>query len=191
MHSFAYGADPNRAGNTATSGSNPDEITHNNAINNQGYNNATLKGNYIDARYGKVSKQPTRYLNPYYRTSVYPGGVVKVGHPINGFTFANYLTGGRTGNGLKILNNYVANSGRAFRCNSSSSVANAGCVEEFSYNAFVDNLFSKFGAKPLIEDKDGKGKLGGKCNYLFDDGKIDYLPADIFGSRFNHPTNNC
>jgi hypothetical protein len=189
MHSFSYGFDPNRAGNRVSNG-NPDEITHNNAVNNQGYTNATVEGNYIDARYGRVSNEPTRYLNPYsFRT--YENRIVRLGDPINGFTFTNYLSETRNGSGYRVINNYVNHSGRPFRCNSSSKAAGADCLEDFSNNAFENDHFDQFGVSPLIEDKDRRGSLTGSCNYRIDDGSISYLPNDIFGSRFTHQTGSC
>jgi len=128
-HDFAFGFDPKRAGNPS------DNITHNNAVNNLGYSNTLVQGNYIVARYGRVSAQPGTYLNPHYHT-IYSGGVVDVGDPINGFTFTNYLIQGN-GSGMRIVENYVVAAGRPFRCNASSSHSGPSCAADISGNVFA------------------------------------------------------
>ena len=179
-HDFAFGFDPKRAGNPS------DNITHNNAVNNLGYSNTLVQGNYIVARYGRVSAQPGTYLNPHYHT-IYSGGVVDVGDPINGFTFTNYLIQGN-GSGMRIVENYVVAAGRPFRCNASSSHSGPSCAADISGNVFVDDYFDGFGAT-LFHDKDGNGSIAGSCNLRGAGGSYSVLPSSSFGSAGTHGTN--
>lgn len=156
-HSFSFGFDPRRANNP------DDRITHNNAVNDQGYNNTLVAGNYIDATYARVSQQPNEYLNPHFR-NLYENGVVEVGDPLNGFAFAHYLNNGN-GTGSVWTRNYVYNSGRPFRCNSSSNFNDSVCSEDISFNVFDNLRKSDFFDIDSFEDADGRGALAGRCNF--------------------------
>lgn len=181
-HDLAFGFDPTRASNPS------DNVTHNNVVNNLGYTNILVQGNYIVARYGRVSSSPSTYRNPHFH-GVYSNGVVEVGDPINGFAFTNYLVNGN-GDGLRVRENYVEGSGRPFRCNASSRHSGASCVDDMSGNVFAEDRFDDFNP-PLFHDKDGAGSISGSCNLKKVGGGYELLPSDAFGPGNVHGHNNC
>ena len=183
VHDLSFGFDPTRANNPN------DNVTHNNVVNNLGYQNTLVEGNYIVARYGRVSAQPTRYTAPHYH-GVYTGGVVEVGDPINGFTFTNYLQRGN-GDGMHIVNNYVEASGRPFRCNSSSQHSSPSCADDISGNVFAEDYFNAFQPTALFQDKDGAGSISGSCNARRTSSGTQVLPSTSFGVSNTHQTSSC
>jgi len=181
-HDFSFGFDTRRANNPN------DNITHNNAINNLGYR-AQIHGNYIVARYGRVSAQPRTYLNRDF-PDVYSGGVVDVGDPINGFAFTNYLVNG-PGNGYRITDNYFVSVGRPFLCNDSDHHGNAGCADDISRNVFAEHRFDDFQGY-YFNDDEGNGSISGSCN-LESTGSSGFtvIPSSAFGSDNTHGTSGC
>lgn len=167
LHDFSFGLDPTREN------SDTDRITHNNSINNLGYQNVLVAGNFIDATYGRVSLEPEKNLNPFYRDA-YPEGIVREGDPINGFAFTNYLVNG-DGAGAMYLRNYVRSVGRPFRCNSSANQVESVCVEAMSFNVFADLRIEQFNSEPPFDDKDGEGDIRGECNFRMDAGVLTLL----------------
>ena len=181
-HDFSFGFDPSRASNPS------DNITHNNPINNLGYS-AQVHGNYIVARYGRVSAQPNTYRNPHFH-NVYSGGVVEVGDPLNGFAFVNYLVNG-PGNGYRVTDNYFVDVGRAFLCNNSDRHANSSCADDISRNVFADHHFDDFQGV-FFRDEKGRGSINGSCNVEgSNSSSFNVLPSSAFGTGKNHNTNNC
>ena len=183
VHSLAYGFDPSRANNPT------DNITHNNVVNNFGYQNVLVQGNYIEAFYGRVSTQPNTYLYPWFRR-VYDAGVVEVGDPMNGFAFINYLVNGN-GNNYRIIENYIEGSGRPFRCNQSSRHSNPSCAADISRNVFANHYFDEFGITPLFDDKDGNGTINGSCNAQLQGERVSLLSAEAFGNANVHDQSGC
>lgn len=181
-HDLAFGYDPTRAHNPH------DNVTHNNVVNNLGYRNTLVKGNYIDASYGRVSSNPSTYTNPHFH-GVYANGVVEVGDPINGFVFTNYLVNG-DGDGHRILNNYVEGAGRPFRCNSSATQSSPSCADDISGNAFAQDRFNAFEAT-LFEDADGASSISGSCNVRRTSNGYQVLPSSAFGNAGTHQTSGC
>jgi hypothetical protein len=158
LHDFSFGFDPTRAN------SETDFVTHNNSVNNLGYRNVTVAGNFIDATYGRVSLSPEENLYTFFPQMYGDDGVVEVGDPINGFAFTNYLING-DGVGARYERNYVRNAGRPFRCNQSAAHAAGVCAEDISFNVFVDLRIEQFNSVPPFEDADGAGVLEGRCNF--------------------------
>lgn len=184
-HSFSFGFDPRRASNPS------DNVTHNNAVNNQGYRDTLVEGNYIVATYGRVSQQPSTYRNPHFRALAYTDGIVEVGDPLNGFTFTNYLHNG-SGSGTVTVRNYVLGAGRAFRCNGSSNHSTATCAAEISHNMFGDDNFDLFLQTPLFEDKDGNGSISGRCNGVVNgSGATTIFDSNEFGNAGTHGRSGC
>ncbi len=181
-HDMAFGFDPKRADNP------DDNITHNNIVNNQGYNNALVHGNYIVARYGRVSAEPNRYRNPHY-SNVYPDGLVSIGDPINGYAFTNYLING-DGDGMRITDNYVVGSGRPFLCSAGDRQSSPTCADDISGNVFADPLFEEFGWQ-VFRDHKRTGTISGSCNTTYIGGVYEVLPASIFGDENTHGTQGC
>lgn len=181
-HDLSFGFDPTRAGNSS------DNVTHNNVVNNLGYRDALVQGNYIVAKYGRVSAQPSKYRTPHFH-GAYSGGIVEVGDPINGFVFTNYLHNGNGAN-LRILENYVEGAGRPFRCNGSSGHSGASCASDISANVFAANRFDDFNP-PLFHDKDGAGTISGSCNVRKVAGGYEFLPESAFGDSNKHVTTGC
>ena len=167
LHDFAFGFDPTRAN------SETDRVTHNNSVNNLGYQNVLVAGNFIDATYGRVSLDPEEFTNPHFRDA-YPAGVVAEGDHINGFAFTNYLVNGN-GSGATYTRNYVRGVGRGFRCNSSAQHEDSVCADDFSFNVFDDLRIDLFNAEPVFEDKDGEGQLDISCNFELEGGDFSAL----------------
>lgn len=161
LHNFSFGFDPTRAN------SDTDRVTHNNSVNNLGYQNVLVVGNFIDATYGRVSLEPENYLNPHFR-DLYLDGIVRVGDPINGFAFTNYLINGN-GDGAVYSRNFVRGVGRPFRCNASSSHDDSVCAEDFSFNVFDDLRIEGFNSESPFDDEDGFGFIGGECNFRIEE----------------------
>ncbi|MGI9605728.1 MAG: hypothetical protein ACR2P0_06270 [Acidimicrobiales bacterium] len=183
VHDLSFGFDPNRAGNPN------DNVTHNNVANNLGYANTLIQGNYIVARYGRVSAQPSTYRSPIYH-GVYANGIVEVGDPINGFTFANYLQRGN-GSNYRLVENYIEGSGRPFRCNSSNQYPGTSCAQDISRNVFAADYFDGFMPEALFHDKDGAGSISGSCNVRAVNGGHEILPSNSFGPSNTHVTSGC
>lgn len=194
-HSFTYGLDPNRVGRTAPSG-NPDEVTHSNAFNNQGYRNWVVRYNYTVARYTTVSTHPPggspESLSPYSWNGMYPNRVVSVGDPIDGFTFTNYLSGaGRDGQGWLVHDNYTEGTFRPARVNTSSAHASPLAGSDVSRNVFADHALSFSSGIVRFDDKDRAATWSGSCNQEVDsDGVVTFMPATAFSSN-NHGTTDC
>ena len=183
VHDLAFGFDPTRANNP------DDNITHNNVVNSLGYRDVLIQGNYIVARYGRVSSAPSTYRNPYTYHGTYENGIVEVGDPINGFTFTNYLVKA-DGDGLRIIENFVEGAGRPFRCNSSSRHSSSTCAADISRNAFAQDYFDAFGAT-LFDDKDGNGTIAGSCNSQISSNGTQLIASNAFGNSGTHRTSGC
>ena len=167
LHDFSFGFDPTRAH------SETDRVTHNNSVNNLGYRNVTVAGNYIDATYGRVSLEPELYRNPHFHKA-FPEGIVDEGDPINGFAFTSYLVNG-DGLGGVYTRNYVRGVGRPFRCNSSALNEASVCADDISFNVFDNLQIGLFNSVPPFEDEDGQGSLGGSCNFELIAGQLHAL----------------
>lgn len=193
-HDFSYGLDPFRVGNTAANG-NPDEVTHNNAVNNIGYQNFRARYNYIDARYGTVSTYPPNHtpspLSPFAWGFFHgpTGREVEVGDPIDGFTFTNYLIQA-DGTGYEAIGNYTIGSFRPFRCNSSNNWPNGTLVADITNNVFDEHQFA-FAFSPLFDDQDGNGVIIGSCNIRYDGGVPTVMASDAFSPPNVHGTSGC
>ena len=181
-HDFSFGLDPSRADNPN------DNVTHNNAVNNLGYS-ARVEGNYIVATYGRVSSQPSNNRNPHFG-SVYEGGIVEVGDPINGFAFTNYLVND-SGHGYQVTDNYFVGVGRAFLCNNSDRHTSASCADDISNNVFANDRFEDFGGTHFRDAK-GLGSISGSCNAIGSPSSgFELLASSVFGSGNTHRTNSC
>ena len=188
FHDYAFGWQSNRQGGTQLG--LPDEVTHNNGINNTGYDSWHVYGNYFDLRYGIVSQlQPgdPRYpfrLTPIFRNTVYnttgTPGEVAIGDPIDGFTFAQFLIN-EGGADYQVYDNYVAHAGRALRVQGTPGVG----PTDFSRNVFVSDRFDDFqGVDDAFQDT--IGPTSGSCNQR----ELTILPNNIFEGGV-HGTSGC
>ena len=167
LHDLSFGFDPTRAD------SPDDRVTHNNAVNNLGYRDVVVVGNFIDATYGRVSLEPDVNLFPHF-PDVYAGGEVAVGDPINGFAFTNYLINGN-GDGAVYSRNFVRGAGRPFLCNRSSDHGDSVCAQDLSFNVFEDLQIAGFESTTPFRDSDGDGVLDGGCNFQLIAGDVSLL----------------
>ncbi len=185
MHSFAFGADQRQQQENNNPG-----VTHNNAINNGGYTDVLVAGNYVDATYGRVSSFPEDHRNQYY-PNVYEDGLVRIGDPINGYAVVNYLLDG-PGTDFRLEHNYFASVGRSFNCQT-RGVENASCTTGADFNAYGADLFDWYGSDRDFSVSGGPAVLEGRCNFTIDD-PLDpdpqlLPPSFLAGDR--HQTDGC
>ncbi len=195
IHDYAFGWQEDRQG--GTQGGLPDEVTHNNGVSNQGYENVTVQFNYIDARYGRVSalqpgdaEYPFR-LTPIFRNTVYNNGVepgeVVVGDPIDGFTFTNRQSQG-DGSGYTATDNYVAYAGRVFGAAGTALATDTG-ADDLSRNVFEFDRFDDFqGITDAVQPF--ASSMAGSCNQQIENGVATVLPAEFFDGN-THGTTGC
>ena len=167
LHNLSFGFDPARAE------SPDDRVTHNNTVNNLGYRNVRVVGNFIEATYGRVSLEPETYVYPFF-PDTYTNGIVELGDPINGFAFTNYLING-DGGGAVYSRNFVRGVGRPFLCNDSADHDVGICADDLSFNVFESLQLAGFDSSSPFRDSDGVGQLNGGCNFRLEAGAFSVL----------------